>query len=224
MLSMQNFKRIDYFDSQKPLCGVYIISHPTSGKFYVGSSRNLYARKIHHLSELNLRKHGNRNLQEAFNISPFINFLYFLTDDYINEEQKILNEYSAAGILFNIATDALYSFKNQIITEETKQKMREAALKKEPYWEHLKKLHQSNIGSKRTEEQKQNISKMLIGKPLSELHRQSIIRAHEKYCKAVVIDGIEYSSLKTAAQAHNVSYVTVRNRANDEKFSDWKWK
>ena len=45
----------------------YALHHAASGQMYVGSTENLYIRVNKHRTQLEVGKHRNANLQEAFN-------------------------------------------------------------------------------------------------------------------------------------------------------------
>lgn len=47
--------------------GIYQIRNLVNGKVYIGSSNNLYRRKIQHLNNLRKNRHINKHLQNAFN-------------------------------------------------------------------------------------------------------------------------------------------------------------
>ena len=51
----------------KKICGVYKITNTVNGKFYVGSSKDIYNRWYQHESSLNDGVHGNAHLQKAWN-------------------------------------------------------------------------------------------------------------------------------------------------------------
>lgn len=49
------------------ICGVYQIKNKTTGKIYIGSSKDIHRRWKEHISELNRNAHYNRHLQNAWN-------------------------------------------------------------------------------------------------------------------------------------------------------------
>lgn len=48
-------------------CGIYKIENTITGKFYIGSSKNIYYRLRRHLSDLRKRKHANPIMSNSFN-------------------------------------------------------------------------------------------------------------------------------------------------------------
>lgn len=83
-------------------CGVYIIMHCRTGRFYVGSAKNITTRKYRHLQELSSGHHHNQHLQEAWDrlgSKKFRRIYRFVTihkTESIKEarvaEQKILSD------------------------------------------------------------------------------------------------------------------------------------
>lgn len=59
----------DYSGAFKELlvCGVYRILNIVNSKFYIGSAKVIYDRRIRHISALRSNTHGNQHLQRAWN-------------------------------------------------------------------------------------------------------------------------------------------------------------
>lgn len=47
-------------------CGIYCITNTVNGKFYIGSSKNIYYRLKRHVSDLNKGRHANNHLQNSY--------------------------------------------------------------------------------------------------------------------------------------------------------------
>lgn len=61
-------KSITQFDSSyKNACGIYQITHKSSGKKYIGSTNNINNRRLDHLRDLRNNRHCNPHLQNAWN-------------------------------------------------------------------------------------------------------------------------------------------------------------
>lgn len=76
--------------------GVYAITCYGNGKFYIGSSVNVSARRNSHFSQLRKRKHQNKHLQNAYNKYGEDSFYfdvveYCTKEDVLTVEQKWLN-------------------------------------------------------------------------------------------------------------------------------------
>lgn len=52
---------------KEQVCGIYKITCTSNGKFYIGSSKDICTRWLHHLSDLRLGKHHSIYLQRCYN-------------------------------------------------------------------------------------------------------------------------------------------------------------
>jgi group I intron endonuclease len=66
-------------------CGIYVISNKVNSKMYIGKSSDLYNRLSVHRKDLNLNKHYNDHLQNAWNKYGENNFDFSVLE-LINEE------------------------------------------------------------------------------------------------------------------------------------------
>lgn len=94
---------------KKTESGVYVITNRVTGMEYVGSTNDLYRRKIEHLSDMRLGKHPNRKLRNSVKKHGFENFefkIIILTDEdsahiyeqsYIDKFQPYYNLSSEVG-------------------------------------------------------------------------------------------------------------------------------
>lgn len=71
--------------------GVYRLQNLDNGRFYIGSSANLYRRYYHHMSCLNKGKIGNHKLQEDVQGKDKINFLFGVIE-YCEKEEMLDRE------------------------------------------------------------------------------------------------------------------------------------
>lgn len=61
-------KSITQYDvSYKNACGIYQITHKSSGKKYIGSTNNINHRRLDHLRDLRNNRHCNPHLQNTWN-------------------------------------------------------------------------------------------------------------------------------------------------------------
>lgn len=98
-------------------CGVYIIMHVRTGRFYVGSAKNITTRKYRHLQELSSGYHHNQYLQEAWDrlgskkFRKVYRFLIIQETESIKEarvaEQKILSDPKLKNKRLNIMKGAM---------------------------------------------------------------------------------------------------------------------
>lgn len=103
--------------------GIYKITNKINGKFYIGSSCNLYNRLYEHIRYLKLNKHGNPKLQNAFNKYGIENFewsiITFCNCDYcFKMEQLFFDIYRPE---YNIYLKVEMS--NRVLSDETKRKI-----------------------------------------------------------------------------------------------------
>lgn len=86
---MKNLKHKEHSKS-----GIYKITCLSNGKFYIGSSKNIYYRNKRHLSELRKNKHKNPKLSNAFNKygeDSFTTEIVEETDELLKREQYFMN-------------------------------------------------------------------------------------------------------------------------------------
>lgn len=95
-------------DSVGRKSGMYVISFPNTGLFYVGHSNRVKRRISAHKSFLKHGTHGNKPLQAAYGIDPVYNIRVIYTDS-VEEAQVLEQEYLDANkynpLKLNIATD-----------------------------------------------------------------------------------------------------------------------
>lgn len=69
--------------------GIYQIRNLVNNKIYIGSSKNLYKRKVNHFYELRLNKHCNAYLQNSYNFYSEENFIFEVIE-FIEDENNTL--------------------------------------------------------------------------------------------------------------------------------------
>jgi len=67
--------------------GIYAIINQKTKRVYVGSTKNLYRRLIHHRHQLNTNTHGNPHLQNSFNKYGIENFRIKILEETKDEEK-----------------------------------------------------------------------------------------------------------------------------------------
>lgn len=209
-----------------PTLGSYALISIESGMVYIGSSKNVESRISQHKCALIDNSHSNKPLQEVYNQGEAFVLLKFPTEtreDAYQLEQALIDSEKSGGRLLNLSHDVKAPWKGKKLHPEVIEKLREAAFQRPVNHQHLNKLHESMRGRLVSSETRNKISQSHKGVPLSDVHRTAIVLAHKKDCKPVVVNGQRYDSLKDAAAAHNVSYASVRNRANSINFPSWNW-
>ena len=75
------------------ICGIYKITNTVNGKFYIGSSNNIYNRWKQHKTQLNDGMHGNIHLQNAWNMYGGQNFKFEIIEECAPEIQFEREQY-----------------------------------------------------------------------------------------------------------------------------------
>ncbi len=124
--------RIDENNISEANCsGIYCISNKTSGKVYIGSSKNIRKRIRKHFSELRKNIHYNRYLQSAYNKYGKTNFnIYVLekvdVDSLLLREQYYLDDFKCYEEVngYNLSKNSNAPSKSLELLESLKIKMR----------------------------------------------------------------------------------------------------
>lgn len=90
--------------------GVYTILDIFTGKFYVGSSKNMHRRIQNHWYNLRQNRHHNVYLQELFNENHAFSFIYFPTENRKEAyllEQSLLTKHAENLLLLNIGLSVI---------------------------------------------------------------------------------------------------------------------
>lgn len=201
---MENITRrvVEDLPSRMPVTpGAYVIEHSKTGKIYIGSTNDVKQRRRGHLSTLANGINSNRGLQEAFDGDPELSFTFVLTgsrDEAYEYEQKLLNHYQGSEKLLNIAPDAKAAGLGLKRSEETRTKISEAQIGREPWNK---------------------------GRPLDESHRQNVIRSREPLSKAVSVEGVVYPSLAEAGRSLGLSIGCVHKRvvSQTDRFKNYQF-
>jgi len=113
--------------------GIYLIENLQNNKKYIGSSKNIEQRFRAHKSLLNRNKHSNNHLQNAWNKysnNSFSFSIYKETVNLLEEETSAIASFNSISNGYNILT----AFRKKGTfhhSDETKQKLREAAIKRD---------------------------------------------------------------------------------------------
>lgn len=158
--------------------GCYAVIIKVSGKIYVGSTSNLVARINTNISSLKYNQHGNRELQEAYNADPNIEVLVCPTntvEEAQRLEQATVDKFLPTGNLTNRGViDVTRPALGLPMSDENKQRLREAHLGVPLSEEHKRKLAETNRGQKRSEETCIKIGQAKLGAVLTEEHKRKI--------------------------------------------------
>lgn len=158
------------------LCGIYKITNIVNKKVYIGQSINIKARWKDHMNSLNRKDSKCTLLQRAWNKYGQSNFsfeiLELCSENMLDEiETKYIDLYDSCNV------DKGYNIEpggnaNKYLSDQTKQKIRDAHLGIRASDETKKKMSESRVGHKNpmygkthSEETRKKISEAKNGKP-----------------------------------------------------------
>lgn len=221
----------------------YALHHDKSGKTYVGSTGNLYARMAQHRNHLKNGTHKNPNLQEAFDDDPKFSMSFVATETKehaIVLEQKLLDTHHSSGLLLNVATDAVNPGAGIQLTDDQKEQRRLATYNqfadpaaRQQHSDISKQLWQdptyraNHMGRELSPESIAKLStsvKENWNDPIyrerntahlnSPEHRALLVAA---VSKPVIVDGVSYPSNAEAARQLGIKDSTLRARLKREQ-------
>jgi group I intron endonuclease len=177
--------------------GLYRISNLENGKFYIGSSVNLYKRQRSHKSALNRNSHRNQHLQHAWNKYGSESFAFeiiaFCTKDRtLALEEILLQMHVGTELCYNISPHASAPFMGCRHTEETMAylKSRKGQLH-HLYGRNITDEHKARIsaammgesnhffGKTHTDESKHKMSEAHMGRKASDEDRLNMSKAQK---------------------------------------------
>jgi len=153
------------------IIGIYCIKNIVNDKVYIGSSVDIEKRKREHFNDLLKNNHGNIHLQRSYN-KYGIEFFEFSILEECKKKSLLEREGFFMGHYKSLARKCGYNIEiatRHFLSEETKQKLREAHLGKKLSDETKKKLSKALMGNtnlaghKHTKSTKAKISKSLLG-------------------------------------------------------------
>lgn len=181
------------------MIGVYTITHPKSGLFYIGSTGNYLQRKWHHENRLRHNIHRNHKLQIAFNQDPCLTWDF--NECSTVEEARLLERQLIQG-----NAHSMDIANHQFVcghSEETKLKMSKAL-----------------IGTVHSDATREKMSVTRTGQTKTQEWHNQIM---ESVRKKVSINGVEYESMTEASRQLGVPLHVVRYRlkSDSNKYAGW---
>ncbi len=203
--------------------GVYLIINIINCKFYVGSTKQKFSRRIKtHIRELENNRHHCQPLQRAFNKYGINNFIIILipvdANERINIEQNIINSFKE--IVYN--TCKIAGCPNVVLSEDAKRRISIAMSNRTISQKTKDKISETLTGRKRGIEFSKMCSNRLKGKPLN-IPNDKMFRGK----KVQRLDTMEiYESAVSASKFlgfadNSVSKAIYRNRKTGGTF--WKY-
>lgn len=204
----------------------YALHHDKSGKVYVGSTGNLYARMSQHRTDLKRGVHRNPNLQAAFDDDPKFSMSYVETESKeqaVEIEQHLLSTHHSSGRLLNVATDAVNPGAGMQLTDEQKEARREAALEhfsdpanRQRHSDLTKQMWQdpsyreSHMGRELSRDIRRRISDTLTRRYKED--PSIVAKQAEGRKRQVVYDGVTYASVTDASRKLGIPISTLHGR------------
>lgn len=192
--------------------GTYILTHRPTGRFYIGSSTNLYSRINHHNYLFRYNKHFSQRLQDVCNSADEIDvevFPLITRDSAYDLEQELLDKNINNPLCCNVGSDARTIWKDGM--PSWRRKRHSEKMQGHGVPEHVRlAVSRANAGKKLGPETLQRMRDAKLGK--------SNLRVK------VMIDGILYSTKKEAMDELRVCNVTLNNRLSSThpKWESWK--
>lgn len=165
------------------ISGIYGITHISSGRSYIGSSRDIVGRWADHQKRLNAGTHHSRKLQGAWKKygAPAFHFVIIEQCSAIDRtvrEQFWIDQAQAStrGFGFNVSSSA-YGSSHPDISAKIAAALRGKKLSEERKAK-ISAAHKGMIRGPHSEEHKQNLRKAHLGKKHSEESRKKIYTSH----------------------------------------------
>jgi group I intron endonuclease len=122
--------------------------------------------------------------------------------------------------------------KGRVVSEETREKNRQARLGKKLDPSHIEKIRQGNLGKKRSEESRTRISQSLKGRKLSDTHRNNLSANHSRKRSILQLDSKtneiinEFDSIADASRHTGYLHGAISNccQGLSKTSYGYKWK
>ena len=169
-----------------PAC--YAIENNKTGCFYVGSTNNVNLRLKNHLSELERSVHRNRNLQKNYDENDKDNFIV-----HISLETSVENAQEREQCILNegINSGILFNIASNAVNPLAANSIPQFSKSKEG------RILASNLSKERWK------NSLLRSKMISSMGEN------------IVVDGVEYNSVREASRETGVAVQTIRSRLHN---------
>lgn len=228
--------------------GAYIIRHIKTKKIYVGSTSDVNRRMCDHEWNLNNSKdNSSKKLLLDYIKDPSIQFYFILTntrEEAYDIEQWLLDRYWGINLLYNTSPTARSSLymkhSDEVKNKHSLNRMgNKYCLGNKLTISHKNNISKSSLGRIKTPEECRNISMGLKGKIKTKEHVEKIrlvnlgkkrsLECKQKQSETcfkvpVIIDDIEYKSIKDAAIKLKTNSRSLRFRLSSPSFKNYNYK
>lgn len=220
---------------EKTDSGVYVLTHLSTMKIYIGSTIDLHQRLISHSHELRHGKHSNRNVQAVYDESPRFNLSFRPAPPNLpkNEllklirgwEGELLKQHKGSELLLNIAIDPNFPGTGASPSEETREKLRQAMLGRFVSEVTRQKRSETLMGHVHSEDTRERIRQAHLKPENVASAINNLKAATEKNSKAVRVGDVVYPTMKAAGIAHGIqsNAVLKRIRSKNPAFANWSY-
>ena len=204
--------------------GVYILTDPLTGKQYIGSTNNLFARLSKHRQRVKNSQHENPVLRQYPSLESFLVHVKCIEDreEAYDEEQRLINERVGTDVLLNTSViDVRVTQRGIVRSEELRERIRQARLGTTASEETKRKMSESSKGIPKPEGFGEKLRLANLNHPRrAELdHNLSVTRksGDNPNAKPVEVDGVVYPCGSDASRALNIPRSTLERRLNSDK-------
>lgn len=193
----------------------YILTHPASGVFYIGSTCNFKKRLRTHFNRLRACTHHAKLLQEVYNFIPGLEYVTFdaeTTEVAKTKEYELIAMHKGNHLLANSQGNDGYVLTEARVNANLS---RRGSTLSDTAKAKISAVHKGKVLST---EAKARISSMNTGRPPPDGHIERLAAINSS---PVSIAGRIYSSQKEAAISHGLSSGGVRRRIQSDKWIDW---
>lgn len=218
------------------LIGTYLMEHPATGKYYVGSSSDLLKRKSSHLSALSRGAHICTALQAAYTADPTFKWTFWIcgTREYAYElEQQLLDQIFEKGIQLNTAPKAIHPSLGLTRSQEWRDKISKRN-KNNQYAKGMKYTDEQRAansarqkGKKRDPALVEATAAKLRGRPQSAelIAKRRQVMLNKAFKRPVMVNGVQYDSTVHAADSLGIKRSTMlyRIQSDSPTWNDYKY-
>ncbi len=171
--------------NKNPVGGIYQWTQISTGKKYIGSSKDIERRRMRHVQKLTRRRHDNLHFNNAWTKCGEHDFAFTILEIVEDESQLVTREQWYFDNIVRWDFDFNHckiagcppSAKGRVVSEATRKALRDSNVGQKRTSEQNRNNSLSRLGKKtqpHTETSRQKTSKSLLGHPVSEETRKKL--------------------------------------------------